>query len=79
VFVLLSGNGVLTKLGRFPNGNVTAPETPKIFLGNSVEIDVVHAGGDLCRFCAPVIKPRISKIVFRQYRPISAHFAHMEE
>jgi hypothetical protein len=52
----LGGNDVPAKLCRFPNGNVTAPEAPKIFLGNSIKVDVVHAGGDPCRFGAPVIK-----------------------
>jgi hypothetical protein len=56
VLVLLRGNDVLAKLGRFPNGNVTALETPKIFLGNSIKVDVVHAGGNPCRFGAPVSK-----------------------
>ena len=51
--VLLRGNDVPAKLGRFPNGNVTAPETPKIFLGNSIKVDAIHAGGDPCRFGAP--------------------------
>jgi hypothetical protein len=54
--VLLRGNDVPAKLGRLPRGNVTAPETPKVCLGNSINLDAVHAGGDPCRFGAPVIK-----------------------
>jgi hypothetical protein len=53
----LRGNDVPAKLGRFPKGNVIAPETPKVRLGNSIKVDVVPAGGDPCRFGAPVIKP----------------------
>jgi hypothetical protein len=41
--VLLRGNDVPAKLGHLPNGNVTAPETPKIFLGNPAKVDAVHA------------------------------------
>ena len=54
--LLLRGNDVPAKLGRFPNGNVAAPETPKVCLGNPIKVDAVHAGGDPCRFGAPVIK-----------------------
>ena len=43
--VILRGNDVPAKLGHLPRGNVTAPETPKIFLGNSIKLDAVHAGG----------------------------------
>ena len=47
VGLLLRGNDIPAKLGRFPNGNVTAPETPKIFLGNSVELDAVHESPEI--------------------------------
>jgi hypothetical protein len=55
--VLLRGNDVPAKLGYLPRGNVTAPETPKVCLGNSIKLDAVHAGGDPCRFGPPLIKP----------------------
>ena len=61
--VLLRGNDVPAKLGHLPRGNVIAEKAPKIFLGNSIKVDVVHAGGDPCASARQLLTGKIRVLV----------------
>jgi hypothetical protein len=47
--VLLRGNDVLAKLGRFPRRDAAGVQAAKVWLGSQVKIGAIHAGGDPCR------------------------------